>query len=190
MNPQRPQSSQLLNLNDSIAVHLLVETALGDSKEFEILSQDEVDDLKKQVQTLTQRIEQTRQNLAIQSKYRDAAISMSKLYSSNEKKRSFDATGRVKSILGHNRNGSEESEAQRQERLATEKKCEDLAAELWFLEKRLVKPQNKLLKHTAGILQMTHKGPKITKGAPAAVGPGVFQAVQRACIHTRMRGAV
>ncbi len=78
MNPSRPQSSMLLNINDPIQVHLLVETALGDSKEFEILSQEEVDDLKKQVQALTQRIEQTRQNLAIQSKDRYAAISMAK----------------------------------------------------------------------------------------------------------------
>jgi len=169
MNSQRPQSSMLLNLNDTIQVHLLVETALGDSKEFEILSQDEVDDLKKQIQTLTQRIEQTRQNLAIQSKYRDAAISMTKLYSAGEKKKSFDGSGRIKNVFGHNRNSSEQSQAAQEERIATEKKCEDLAAELWFLEKRLIEPQNRLLKHTAGILQMTHKGPKVmNKGQPGA----------------------
>jgi len=34
-----------------------------------------------------------------------------------------------------------------------------LAAELWSLEKRLMVPQQRLLKHTAGILQMTHKVP-------------------------------
>jgi chromosome segregation ATPase len=167
----------LLNLNDTIQVHLLVETALGDSKEFEILSQDEVDDLKKQVQTLTARIEQTQQNLAIQSKYRDAAISMTKLYSAGEKKKSFDGSGRIKNVFGHNRNSSEQSQAAQEERIATEKKCEDLAAELWFLEKRLIEPQNRLLKHTAGILQMTHKGPKVMNkeqpGAPAVNGiPG------------------
>jgi hypothetical protein len=164
----------LLNLNDTIQVHLLVETALGDSKEFEILSQDEVDDLKKQVQTLSQRIETTRQNLAIQSKYRDAAISMSKLYSPGEKKKSFDGSGKLRNMLGHNRNSSEQSQQAKEERMATEKKCEDLAAELWFLEKRLIEPQNRLLKHTAGILQTTHKGPKVTnKGAPGAPQAGI-----------------
>ncbi|TVY47746.1 hypothetical protein LOCC1_G002745, partial [Lachnellula occidentalis] len=171
LNPTRPQSSVLLNLNDTVQIHLLVETALGDSKEYEILSQDEVDDLKKQVQTLSTRIETTRQNLAIQSKYRDAAVSMSKLYS-GEKKKSFDGSGKIRGLLGHNRNSSDQSQAS-EERMATEKKCEDLAAELWFLEKRFMEPQSRLLKHTAGILQMTHKGPKArNKGQPGASQAG------------------
>ena len=151
----------LLNVNDPIQVHLLVETALGDSKEFEILSQEEVDDLKKQCQSLSQRIEQTRQNLAIQSKYRDAAISMTKLYSSSDKKKnSTDGPDKKarRSILGHkSTNSATEADL---ERIASERKCEELAAELWSLEKRLMEPQSRLLKHTAGILQMTHKGPK------------------------------
>lgn len=162
-----------MNLNDTVQVHLLVETALGDSKEYEILSQDEVDDLKKQLQTLSTRIETTRQNLAVQSKYRDAAVSMSKLYSPVEKKKSFDGSGKIRNMLGHSRNSSEQSQQANEERMATEKKCEDLAAELWFLEKRFMEPQSRLLKHTAGILQMTHKGPKArNKGQPGASQAG------------------
>jgi hypothetical protein len=147
----------LLSVNDPIQIHLLVETALGDSQEYEILSQEEVDDLKKQCQSLTQRIEQTRQNLAIQSKYRDAAISMAKLYNPADKN-----GGRRKSAFLHHKSDSvKEADV---ERLRSEEKCEELAAELWSLEKRLMVPQSRLLKHTAGILQMTHKGPKTTKG--------------------------
>jgi hypothetical protein len=168
MNPTRPQSSPLLNVNDPIQIHLLVETALGDSKDYEILSQEEVDDLKKQCQYLTQRIEQTRQNLAIQSKYRDAAISMAKLYGPSDKKisESPDAKKSRRSILGHNRNGSDQVREAEQERITSQRKCEELAAELFSLEKRLMEPQSKLLKHTAGILQMTHKGPKKTPKGP------------------------
>lgn len=161
MNSSRPQSSPLFNVNDPIQVHLLVETALGDSKEYEILSQEEVDDLKKQCQMLSQRIGQTRQNLTIQSKYRDAAISMAKLYSASDKRKNSDDGDSRKprrSLLGH-RKDSSASEADL-ERLTSERKCEELAAELWSLEKRLMEPQSRLLKHTAGILQMTHKGPK------------------------------
>lgn len=176
-NPSRPQSSNLVNVNDPIQIHLLVETALGDSKEFEILSQEEVDDLKKQCQNLTQRIEQTRQSLAIQSKYRDAAISMGKLYTSADKKKSVDGQDGKKerrSIFGHNRAGSDQIREAEQERIASERKCEELAAELWSLEKRLMDPQSRLLKHTAGILQMTHKGPKglpkSQNGAPQVPG--------------------
>lgn len=165
MNPTRPQSSILLNVNDPIQVHLLVETALGDSSEFEILSQEEVDDLKKQCQSLTQRIEQTRQNLAIQSKYRDAAVSMAKLYNPDKKE------GKRRSgILHHKSDSVKEADI---ERLRSEEKCEELAAELWSLEKRLMVPQLRLLKHTAGILQMTHKGPKKTAKGPGAQQGGI-----------------
>lgn len=119
--------------------------------------------MKKQCQTLTQRIEQTRQSLAIQSKYRDAAISMGKLYTTSDKKKHLDSPDGKKdrrSIFGHNRAGGDQVREAEQERIASEKKCEELAAELWALEKRLMEPQSRLLKHTAGILQMTHKGPK------------------------------
>lgn len=44
-----------------------------------------------------------------------------------------------------------------QEILQSEKKCEELAAELFRLEKQLSVSQTALLKHTAGILQLTHK---------------------------------
>ncbi|PBP16460.1 hypothetical protein BUE80_DR012825 [Diplocarpon rosae] len=170
MNSMRPQSSTLLNVNDPIQIHLLVETALGDSREFEILSQEEVDELKKQCQAFNQRIEQTRQNLAIQSKYRDAAISMAKLYSPSgrDKKRGVDGQRDRRSIFAHNRDSSDSVREVELERIASEKKCEDLAAELWALEKGAMELQTRLLKHTAGILQMTHKGPKTTPTGQAA----------------------
>lgn len=134
------QSSPHVDLKDPIQVHLLTETALSDSKQWEILSQEEVDDLKKQMQSLTVRIEQARANLAIQTKYRDAAISMSKLYHS-AKRMTVDPKA---------------AETQ-MEREASERRCEELAAELFELEKRVMEPQRRLLQHTAGILQLTHK---------------------------------
>lgn len=148
MNPNRMQSSVLVDLKDPVQVHLLTETAIFDSNEFEILSQEEVDDLKKQVQVLNQRIEQTRANLVIQSKYRDAAISMSKLYS---------PTGKRRSLLGSRGSGGDAAREAEAERDAIQKKCEELASELWSLEKRVMEPRRRLLEHTAGILQMTHK---------------------------------
>lgn len=154
----------LLNVNDPIQVHLLVETALEDSKKYELLSQEEVDDLKGQIKNIEQRIDQTRQNLAIQSKYRDAAVSMGKLYMSG-RGQNGDARSR-RSQLGLRNGHSEELERADQEREASERKCQDLALELWHLEKRLMDVQRRLLQHTAGILQMTHRGPSIgTKGS-------------------------
>lgn len=143
-------------------MHLLTETALTDSKTFEILSQEEVDDLKKQVQSLSMRIEQARANLAIQSKYRDAAISMARLYSPSK------TEGKRRSLLG-NRMSDSAKEAE-MERLASERRCEELATELFSLEKRLMEPQRRLLQHTAGILQMTHRASSKKSGQPP-VGP-------------------
>ncbi|KAF2969421.1 hypothetical protein GQX73_g4146 [Xylaria multiplex] len=149
INQDRVQSSVFVNLKDSVQVHLLTETALFDSKEYVILSEDEVDNLKKQCQFLIQRIEQARSNLTIQSKYRDATVSMTRLYS---------PTGRRRSLLGNRLSeGSDAAREAEAERDAIQKKCEDLAAELWSLEQRLMEPQRKLLEHTAGILQHAHK---------------------------------
>lgn len=58
---------------------------------------------------------------------------------------------------GSNRESAEEAELERQ---ATERRCNELAAELSNLEKRLMGPQRRLLEHTAGILQLTHKASK------------------------------
>ncbi|KAF4441901.1 hypothetical protein F53441_11861 [Fusarium austroafricanum] len=151
MNPGRPQSSALVDLSDPIQVHLLTETALSDSKEYTILSQEEVDDLKKQSQSLSQRVESTRQNLTIQSKYRDAAISMARLYNPGK------LDGKRRSLLGRNSGDLARAKEAEAERQASERKCEELAAELFNLEKRLMEPQRRLLEHTAGILQLTHK---------------------------------
>ena len=132
-------------------MHLLTETALSDSRQYEILSQEELDDLKKQCQALTQRIDNTKSNLLIQAKYRDAAVSMAKLYSpavADDKKRSwFD---------GNRMSGDDMREAAA-EREACERKCEELATELFNLEKQLMDPKRRILEHTAGVLQLTHK---------------------------------
>ncbi|CAH0041017.1 unnamed protein product [Clonostachys solani] len=160
MNPGRPQSSVMVDLKDPIQIHLLTETALSDSKEFEILSQEEIDGLKKLVQTLTKRIESTRSNLLIQAKYRDAANSMAKLYNPSNGEDPDQA---------HSMREAEE------ERRVTQQRCEDLAAELFYLEKQLMEPKSRLLEHTAGILQLTHKASKkkaTANGQPLNGVPG------------------
>ncbi|KAK5997129.1 hypothetical protein PT974_02482 [Cladobotryum mycophilum] len=143
MSSSQVPNTALADLKDPIQVHLLTETALSDSKDYQILTQEEVDKLKKQCLMWTQRVEVTRSNLAIQSKYRDAAISMAKLQSA----------GKSEEELQHD-HAAREAET---ERRIMEKKCEQLSRELVDLEKRLLVPQRRLLYHTAGILQLTHK---------------------------------
>ncbi|KAM3438432.1 hypothetical protein MY4824_003212 [Beauveria thailandica] len=146
----RTPSPAVVDLKDPIQIHLLTETALADSKKYEILSQEEVDNLKKQSQLMMQRIESTRANLAIQTKYRDAALSMAKL----------------------SPDGPRDPQAEN-DAIQTERKCEELALELFNLEKSLMIPQQRILEHTAGILQLTHKVSKKKSAQQAQVANGI-----------------
>lgn len=139
----RPRISAMVDLDDPIQIHLLMETALTDSKQWEIMSQEEVDDLKKQTHSLTIRIDQARANLAIQTKYRDAAVSMARLYNP-----------------GHRRHSSRDDIAAAREaeveKQNSERLCNELSSELAMLENHLFNSQRRLLQHTAAILQLTH----------------------------------
>lgn len=156
MKIAQTQSSRNVDLSDPIQVHLLTETALLDSQQWEVLSQEEVDDLKKQIQFLALRIAQARANLAVQTKYRDAAIAMTRLYNSAKR-----MTVDPKAAETH------------MEREASERACEKLASQLLELEKRIVEPQRRLLQHTAGILQLTHQASSRKKSLDAAMQYGM-----------------
>ncbi|KUI67610.1 hypothetical protein VM1G_03243 [Cytospora mali] len=168
--PEKPRFNP-----DPIQVHLLTETALTDSKEWEILSQEEVDDLKKQIQSLTVRIEQARANLAIQTKYRDAAISMSKLYTAGK--------------VGNRATVDPNAQETAMERMESERVCEELATELFNLEKEALAPQRRLLQHTAAILQLTHKASSKKKPSPAMLN-GIPQSPESLYTYTNGRNSM
>ena len=144
-------------------MHLLMETAIGDSQHYGVLSFEEVDELKKELAVLATRIEGTKRKLAIENKLRDAATSLNRLYTPNSRE-SVDASGKGQSQKRNRRSvmsrssGSDLLSKTDDELAASIKKCEDLSQELWRLEKRSQDVQKRLLEHTAGVLQMTHKG--------------------------------
>ena len=148
-------------------MHLLMETAISDSKEYEILSFDEVEQLKKERSFLRNRVEATRRKLALETKMRDAANSLNRLYSTTGRRTSTDlkndangARPKRKSLLG-SRGSNNDPQAQADgEYASSQRKVEEFAQELASLEKRLEVCDRRILEHTAGILQMTHKGLK------------------------------
>ena len=153
------RTSELLDTNDPVSMHLLMETAIGDSSQYGLLSFDEVDELKKEISTLSTRIDATKRKLVIENKLRDAATSLNRLYSPNSResvaesgskrqRRSVISKGSASDLLSKTDN----------ELAASNKKCEDLAQELLRLERRSQELQKRLLEHTAGVLKMTHKG--------------------------------
>ena len=140
-----------------------METAIGDSQHYGVLSFEEVDELKKELAVLATRIDATKRKLAIENKLRDAATSLNRLYSPNSRE-NVDASGKGQPQKRHRRSvmsrssGSDLLSKTDDELAASIKKCEDLSQELWRLEKRSQDVQKMLLEHTAGVLQMTHKG--------------------------------
>lgn len=162
LNKDRPRSSSLLNINDTVAMHLLVETAIIDSNEYEVLSFEEVEELKKEYKFLAGRIDAAKRKLALESKVRDAALSLSRLYNKKSKRRS---------LLGAN----EVTQKTDEELIQSNQKIEQLVQELWGLNNRAVEIQRRLLQHAAGILGMTHQGgirPQVSKAK--ATGPRPF----------------
>ncbi|CAI7574277.1 unnamed protein product [Penicillium glandicola] len=167
LNPAHPRSSALLNANDPVAMYLLTETAIGDSTNYEVLSFEEVEELKKEVTLLSTRIQGTKRKLALETKLRDAAQSLGRLYSPPSPRSSgeYGVNGgsnshRMSRGLFGRSGASEALDKSDSELAASQQRCEELAQELWGLEKRSQKISQRLLEHTAGILQMTHKGLK------------------------------
>ncbi|KAL6707748.1 hypothetical protein ACN47E_003869 [Coniothyrium glycines] len=149
----RKRSSDALN-TDPVAMHLLVETAIGDSQYFDILTVEEVDALKQEQKTLDARLTTVRKRLESESKIRDATRSLSRLASnkSNAHKRGLGSKG-SNSVQNNDSKDHEGLEA-------SNKKVEALIRELLEIESRMRMIDMQLLMHTAAVLQLTHKGSK------------------------------
>ena len=151
-------------------MHLLAETAMVDSKDYEVLSFDEVEQLKKEKAFVSNRVEATRRKLALEIKVRDAAQSLNRLYTPKGRTPSINLNGeangqsppksRKRNFLGSKSSINEASHRADDEYAASTKRVEDVSQELSGLEKRLETCDLRLLRHTAGILQMTHRGLK------------------------------
>ena len=130
---------------DPLSMHLLMETAMGDSEHYEVLSQVDLDDLKRELARTNGQLNTARHQLALETKVRDAARAMDKLPLTVSK--DFSRPG----SKGRGSDPSKDSEQ-------AARKCEELTQEISRLEKEEYRLQRSLLEHTAGVLQMTHKG--------------------------------
>ncbi|MCJ1274914.1 hypothetical protein MMC21_002712 [Puttea exsequens] len=164
------RSSELLDPHDPVSMHLLMETAISESQQYKVLSFEEADEMKRELSVLLSRIDATKRKLAIEVKLRDAATSLNRLYTPNSRESVTDASGKPnakrhrRSVMSRS-SGSDLLNKTDDELMASTKKCENLAQEIWRLEKRYQDVQKTLLEHTAGVLQMTHKG-YLEKGGP------------------------
>lgn len=145
---------------------------MGDSQQYEVLPIEEIENIKKQLALLSTRIEGTKRKLVLESKLRDAAQSLNRLHSANSRDSVLSASGNRhrRSAMGSRGSASELLNKPEDDLIASTKKCEELAQELWRHERRAQELQRRLLEHTAGVLQMTHKG-YFTEDTPHPITP-------------------
>ncbi|KAF2164627.1 hypothetical protein M409DRAFT_25024 [Zasmidium cellare ATCC 36951] len=146
---------------DVVGRHLLYETALLDTQSFEILDISEVDELKKEHVRLNQRIDAASRKLALESKLKDAAQNIQRLYSGKKDGRpdtpqspESPRKGR-NSLLGNRGRASSGGEGlhQAEDELAQSiKKVDDLNEQIKSLLDRRQTVERKLLRHTAAVL--------------------------------------
>lgn len=148
----KSRRSDVLN-SDPVAMHLLVETAIGDSQNFEILSVEEVEALKQEQRGLDTKLNTVRKKLESETKIRDAARSLNRLNSKNDK-------GHRRGLSSRGSNAVKDTSARSEEELnAANMKVEGLTRDFLGIESQMRLIDMKLLMHTAGVLQLTHNGP-------------------------------
>lgn len=156
----RKRSSDVMN-TDPVAMHLLVETAIGDSQYFDILTVEEVEVLKQEQKTLDTRLGTVRRKLESETKIRDATRSLTRLASKkgNGHRRGLSSKAN-NAVQKYNDDDDNDDDEQSQEVLeVSNKKVEEFIRELLEIESRMRMIDMQLLMHTAAVLQLTHRGP-------------------------------
>ncbi|KAJ4360585.1 uncharacterized protein N0V89_001151 [Didymosphaeria variabile] len=143
--------------SDPVAMHLLVETAMIDSQNFDILSVEEVEALKQEQKGLDGRLSTVRKRLESETKIRDAARSLTRLNSREDKGHRRGLSSRSSPPV------KDTSVRALDELAASDKKVEDFTRELLEVESRMRLIDMQLLMHTAAVLQLTHNGPRKRK---------------------------
>lgn len=139
---------------DPVAMHLLVETAIGDSQQFDILTVEEVDALKQEQKVLDTRLATVRRKLESETKIRDATRSLGRLAGTK-------GNGHKRGLASKGSNSVPDYDAKEQEGLeSSNRKVEEFIRECLEIESRMRMIDMQLLMHTAAVLQLTHKGPK------------------------------
>ena len=139
---------------DPVAMHLLVETAIGDSQQFDILTVEEVDALKQEQKVLDTRLATVRRKLETETKIRDATRSLGRLAGTK-------GNGHKRGLASKGSNPVPDYDAKEQEGLeSSNRKVEEFIRECLEIESRMRMIDMQLLMHTAAVLQLTHKGPK------------------------------
>ncbi|KAL1940017.1 hypothetical protein VTO73DRAFT_9352 [Trametes versicolor] len=124
------RSSTMLSSKDDLLMSLLASEAIVDSRGFEVLNAEEVEELKKEHTVLSSRLVALNKKLTLETKIRDAALSLSK------------ANASYKNV---NKQTTEQLDN-------ANRKVETAQKELWRVSERAGEINRRLLEHRAGVL--------------------------------------
>lgn len=136
------RNSLLLDVSDDLGMKLLLSNATIDSQEFKILSLEEVERLKREKSLLDNRIQANTRKLALESKVRDASQNLVRLHANKNKRMSRQAEEQLENAA---------------------RKVDDLATDLWRLQRRYATIKQQILEHTAAILARTMTEAELTE---------------------------
>ncbi|KAF8165610.1 Up-regulated during septation-domain-containing protein [Crassisporium funariophilum] len=133
MDPAWKRNSGNLNTRDELLMSLMASEAVIDCREYEILSAEDVEELKKEHTVLTSRLGAMTKKLALETKIRDAALSLSKINATHKKisKQTSDQLD------------------------AANARVESAQKELWKLSDRVNDVHKRLMEHRAGVLSFS-----------------------------------
>ncbi|KAI6135194.1 Up-regulated during septation-domain-containing protein [Pisolithus thermaeus] len=128
--PRRKRTSEHVDIRDELLMSLLTSEAIVDSRDCEILGAEEVEELKEEYQVLKIRLAAMEKKLNLDTKMRDAALSLSRINATHVK-----------------------SSKQTDEQLeAAERKVAATQKEYWHVSERTREARQRLLEHCAGVL--------------------------------------
>ncbi|KAI6100175.1 Up-regulated during septation-domain-containing protein [Pisolithus sp. B1] len=126
----RKRTSGHVDIRDELLMSLLTSEAIVDSRDCEILGAEEVEELKEEYQVLKIRLAAMEKKLNLDTKMRDAALSLSRINATHVK-----------------------SSKQTDEQLeAAERKVAATQKEYWHISERTREVRQRLLEHCAGVL--------------------------------------
>ncbi|KAI9431299.1 Up-regulated during septation-domain-containing protein [Lactarius indigo] len=139
--PPHPPTNggQLVNTRDALLLSLMSSEAMVDSRGYEVLSAEEVEELKKEHTILSSRVGALQRKLTTEIKIRDAAQNLARLNAS-----SSTAPSSSTRISRQSTTALE----------TAERKVEAAQMELWRVQERAANVDRRLLEHRAGVLAM------------------------------------
>jgi hypothetical protein len=146
--------SPLANLQDPVSVHFMTQTSIADAKGFQLLSYQELEDIKKKCGLLGSKISELEQRLNMELKVRDAALSLSKLQSSGS---SQSSQQRKSFLFSNSRDKKRVSKHVEEELEISNRKIEALQREIPPLALQKYQLDTHILQHHVACLAITHQ---------------------------------